>query len=101
MSNTIDNVTLRVAYERGAEARWREGFPENMSITDMERAAHTAGLREVLRLVPPLIPPPPMPCEEEIEKIAGQTLAIETPGIHAHRAFANQLWERFRARLAA
>lgn len=87
MSNTIDNAILRNAYDRGAEARWREGFPEHMSLTDMERAAHTAGLREVLRL----LPPPPMPSEAEIEKLAN-----EVPG--GVIWFARALLERFGAR---
>jgi hypothetical protein len=43
-----DDAELRTVYAMGAEARWREGFPEAWSLTDMERAAHTAGLRAVL-----------------------------------------------------
>ena len=43
-----DEAELRTTYAIGAEARWREGFPEAWSLTDMERAAHTAGLRAVL-----------------------------------------------------
>ena len=43
-----DDAELRTVFAIGAEARWREGFPESWSLTDMERAAHTAGLRAVL-----------------------------------------------------
>jgi hypothetical protein len=43
-----DDAELRTTYAIGAEARWREGFSEAWSLTDMERAAHTAGLRAVL-----------------------------------------------------
>jgi hypothetical protein len=43
-----DDAELRVAYEQGAEERWRDGFPSSWSLSDMERAARTAGLHAVL-----------------------------------------------------
>ena len=47
---TID-AELRIAYAIGAKTRWREGFPEEWGLTDMERAAHIAGLHAVLAAV--------------------------------------------------
>jgi len=71
-----DDAELLVAYEQGAEARWREGFPESFSLTDMERASKTAGLRAVLarwgRTAPQPVPvserlPGPGDCDAEGE----------------------------------
>jgi hypothetical protein len=56
-----DDAELRTVYAIGAEARWREGFPEAWSLTDMERAAHTAGLHAALaRWGRPAIEPVPV-----------------------------------------
>jgi len=43
-----DDAELRVVYSQAAETRWRNGFDESFSLTDMERMAHTAGLHAVL-----------------------------------------------------
>ena len=48
---TLDDAELRIAYAIGAKTRWREGFPEAWGLTDMERAAHIAGLHSVLAAV--------------------------------------------------
>ena len=56
-----DDAELRTVYAIGSEARWREGFPEEWSLTDMERAAQTAGLLAVLnRWGRPAVEPVPV-----------------------------------------
>lgn len=56
-----DDAELRTVYAIGSEARWREGFPEEWSLTDMERAAQSAGLLAVLaRWGRPAVEPVPV-----------------------------------------
>jgi hypothetical protein len=72
-----DDAELRTTYAIGAEARWREGFSEAWSLTDMERAAHTAGLRAVLTRYPrPTVQPEPV-ADGEVAEIVAELREIQ------------------------